>query len=129
MSLLTEDNFLLYAAKNYDNPQCVSIEEFNSDLKRINYIKKLCTKFKEGRGNYTHLLLNHVIALYNLFGPIATSRMLYLKAGHHFDILKPILIHLGIMPETIIGIKKFNFSIRSSDIDMNAEIIRDLRNI
>ena len=129
MGLLTEDNFLLYAAKNYDNPQCVSVEEFNSDLKRINYIKKLCTKYKEGRGNYTHLLLNHVMSLYNLFGPIATTRMLYLKAGHHFDVLKPILVHLGIMPECIVDIKKFNVEIKSSDIMMDVQIITDLRNI
>ena len=43
---LDNDNFLLYAAKHYDNPQCETIEEFNNDLKRINYIKKLLNKLK-----------------------------------------------------------------------------------
>ena len=129
MRILTEDNFLLYAAQYYDNPQCVSTEEFRADLKRIFYIKKLCTKYKEGKGNYTRLLLNHIIVLNNLFGPLATTRMLYLKASAHFDVIKPLLIYIGIMQDTITNININNFKVYSTDIVMDEEIVNNLREL
>ena len=129
MRILTEENFLLYAAQYYDNPQCVSTEEFRADLKRIFYIKKLCTKYKEGKGNYTRLLLNHIIVLNNLFGPVATTRMLYLKASSHFDVIKPLLLYLGMMQETITDINVNNFIIHSDEISMDVVIINELRNL
>ena len=35
---LTEETFLIYAAKNYNNPACASLKEFHGDIKRFKYI-------------------------------------------------------------------------------------------
>ena len=32
---LTEENFTMFAVKNYDNPSCKGMDEFLDDLKRI----------------------------------------------------------------------------------------------
>ena len=62
--MLTEENFILLAAKNYDNPQCLDIEEFYDDLKKLNYIKKLLNKYKTTGDLKERLLLNHIIVSY-----------------------------------------------------------------
>jgi len=67
---LNAKNFVLYAAKHYDNPGCESIEEFHDDLNRFKYIKRLFTKYQETGEIKERLVLNHLIALYNLFGAI-----------------------------------------------------------
>ena len=38
---LNESNYMLFAIKFYDNPQAVTKDDFESDLKRIRYIKRL----------------------------------------------------------------------------------------
>jgi uncharacterized protein YwgA len=42
---LNDDTFMLYAMKAYDNPMCKSINEFNEDLNRIKYIKRLLNRY------------------------------------------------------------------------------------
>ena len=37
---LTEENFLLYAAKHYDNPSCIDVAEFEDDLNTLLHITK-----------------------------------------------------------------------------------------
>ena len=76
---LTDDNFLIYCAKHYDNPQCHSTEEFIEDLKRIKYIKKLITKYIESDELRERLIMNHLIVLNNVFGAEHLSKILYLK--------------------------------------------------
>ena len=76
---LNHKNYFLYCAKHYDNPQCVDIEEFKEDLNRIKYIKKLITRYEQKGELREHLILNHVITLYNVFGPEHLPRILYLK--------------------------------------------------
>ena len=69
MDVLNEDNFLLYAAKHYDNPQCSSTEEFYDDLKKFKYIKRLFNKYAETGELKERLILNHIIVLTNVFSP------------------------------------------------------------
>jgi len=123
---LTDDNFLIYAAKHYDNPQLNSTEEFLEDLKRIKYIKKLITRYVESGELKERLILNHVIILNNLFGSIHLSRILYLKLKSQFKYVKPFLILLNILPEKLYNIK--NESIIDTDmIPMDERIIETLR--
>ena len=75
---LNEDNFLLFAIKNYENPQAVTKEDFDKDLNHFKYIKRLLKRYKNTGQLKTHLLLNHFIILYNIFGE-ATTPMLFLK--------------------------------------------------
>ena len=69
---LNEDNFLLFAIKHYDNPQCATKDDFYEDLKRFKYIKRLFKRYVKTGVLKTHLLLNHIIVVYNIFGDAGT---------------------------------------------------------
>ena len=98
---LTEENFSLYAAKNYDNPQCLSVEEFEDDLARFKYIKRLLRRYRETGEIQERLVLNHLIILYNVFGIKAANRMVFFKIEKElWPILKPFLVYLNYLPET-----------------------------
>jgi len=96
---LNEDNFLLFAIKNYENPQAVTREDFDKDLNHFKYIKRLFKRYKNTGELKTHLLLNHFIILYNIFGD-ATTPMLFYKIEREFwEYLKTFLIFLNKFPE------------------------------
>jgi len=76
---LDETNALLYAAKHYDNPQCYDTIEFYDDLKRFQYLKRLFNRYKETGEIKERLAINHIIILYNVFGPVHCTRLLFLK--------------------------------------------------
>jgi hypothetical protein len=96
---LNEDNFLLFAIKNYENPQAVTKEDFEKDLNHFKYIKRLLKRYKREGELKTHLLLNHFIVLYNIFGE-ATTPMLFFKIEKElWSSLKSFIIFLGRFPE------------------------------
>ena len=96
---LTEDNFIMYAMKYYDNPNCRGLDEFKDDLKKFSYVKRLLKKHKPGDGIKERLLINHIIVIYNLFGPTAAARLLFFKIEKiHWSKLKAFLIFLNRMP-------------------------------
>ena len=74
---LNEENFLLFAIKNYENPQAVTREDFEKDLNHFRYIKRLLKRYKNSGELKTHLLINHFIILYNIFGDAATPMFFY----------------------------------------------------
>jgi hypothetical protein len=124
---LTEDNFIMYAMKAYNSPHCI-MSEFESDLKRTKYLKRLFRRYKITKLLKERLILNHIILLYNVFGAEAATRILFFRIdGNDYDILKTFLIYLNYMPDKIKGIN--GKDIISSDIllDMNvAEILRKI---
>ena len=75
---LNDDNFILFAIKNYENPQAVTKEAFDKDLNHFKYIKRLLKRYKNTGVLKSHLLLNHFIVLYNIWGE-ATTPMLFFK--------------------------------------------------
>jgi hypothetical protein len=96
---LNEDNFLLFAIKNYENPQAVTKEDFDRDLNHFKYIKRLLKRYKNTGQLKTHLLLNHFIILYNIFGE-ATTPMLFFKIEDDlWSTMKSFIIFLGRFPE------------------------------
>ena len=96
---LTEDNFLLFAIKNYENPQAVTKEDFDKDLNHFKYIKRLLKRYKNTGQLKTHLLLNHFIILYNIFGE-ATTPMLFFKIEEDlWPCMKTFVMFLGKFPE------------------------------
>jgi hypothetical protein len=125
---LDDSNFILFAAKYYDNPQCFDTLEFQDDLKRFKYLKRLFTRYQETGELKERLIVNHLIVLYNVFGPEAT-RMLFFKLEGFHHYLKPFIVLLGYMPEVVRNIGVENKTYRSSDIPMDEEIIELLRNI
>jgi hypothetical protein len=96
---LNEENFLLFAIKNYENPQAVTKEDFEKDLNHFKYIKRLLKRYKKSGELKTHLILNHFIILYNVFGE-ATTPMLFFKMEKEFwPSIKSFIIFLGRLPE------------------------------
>ena len=97
---LTEDNFLLFAIKNYENPQAVTKDDFDKDLNHFKYIKRLLKRYKNTGELKTHLLLNHFIILYNIFGD-ATTPMLFFKIEEDlWSVMKTFVIFLNRLPES-----------------------------
>lgn len=96
---LTEDNFLIYCAHYYDNPQCQSNDEFLEDLRRIKYIKKLITRYVEKGDLKERLILNHLIVLNNLFRPQILNKIIFFKMKDQLPYIKPFLILLNILPQ------------------------------
>jgi len=113
---LSEVNFLLYAARHYENPQCYDTIEFYDDLKRIKYIRRLFNIYQESGELKERLILNHIIILYNVFGVIPATRMLFFKLYEHKEQLKPFLVFLNFMPLSIINITLQGITLKSTDI-------------
>ena len=126
---LDDTNFLLYAAKHYDNPQCYDTIEFYDDLKRFKYIKRLFNIYQETGDLREQLILNHIIILYNLFGVVPTTRMLFFKLFDYKEYLKPFLEFLNYMPDKIISIGIQSTNILSKDIVSDNLIEERLREI
>ena len=96
---LNDGNFLIYAIKAYDKPQMIQ-SEFEDDLKRIKYVKRLLRKYRQTGEFKERLVLNHVIILSNVFGVEATVNMLFFKVDREdYPLLKTILIFLNYMPK------------------------------
>ena len=96
---LNEENFLLFAIKNYENPQAVTKEDFDKDLHHFKYIKRLLKKYKNTGELKTHLLLNHFIILYDIFGEAATPMLFFKIEKELWTSLKTFIIFLNKLPE------------------------------
>ena len=126
---LDETNFFLYCAKYYDNPQCFDTLEFYDDLKRIKYIKRLLNKYVESGDLKERLILNHIIVLCNVFGPLHAARILFFKLKDLYPQLKPFMEFLGYMPERINNIGFIPYNVISSEIESDPFIEEALKNI
>ena len=125
---LNDDNFLMYAMREYNNMQCTDIEEFYDDLKKIKYIKRLFNVYKNNDQLKERLILNHLIIFYNVFTVHAGTRILFYKIEKDFwSILKTFLIYLDRMPDKIESIR--GEIILTSDIQLDVGIITRLRSI
>ena len=124
---LNDDNFVMYAMKAYKSPHCI-MSEFEGDIKRTKYLKRLFRKFKITKSLKERLIINHIILLNNVFGPLATARILFYKIDERdYDILKTFLVYLNFMPEAIYGVHGKN--IYSHEIELNEEIAKVLVSI
>jgi len=123
---LNEKNFLLFAMKEYDNPQCVQVEEFYDDLKKVKYIKRLFNQYLNDGVLKERLLLNHIIVFYNVFPVRSATRILFLKIEEKFwPILKTFLVYLSYMSEIIDPIN--GKAILSDDIQLDQGVVDRLR--
>ena len=96
---LNENNYLLFAIKFYDNPQAVTKEDFEDDLKRIKYIKRLLKRYKNTGVLKTHLILNHLIVLFNVFNDATVPLLLYNLEKDLWPAIKSFLMFLNLIPE------------------------------
>jgi hypothetical protein len=124
---INDENFLLYAMKCYDSPNAI-MSEFEEDLKRIKYVKRLIKRYRASGELKERLILNHLIILSNVFGTKNSVRMLFYKIDQEdYDILKTFLLFLQYMPDIVSGIKER--TIHSSDITVDVFVGKRLRDI
>ena len=96
---LNESNYMLFAIKFYDNPQAVTKDDFESDLKRIRYIKRLLKRYKNTGELKIHLILNHLIRLFNVFHEAAVPLLFYNLEEDLWPSIKSFLMFLNRIPE------------------------------
>jgi hypothetical protein len=122
---LTNENIMLYLVKAYDKPNCI-MSEFKDDMKRFNYLKRLFRRYRKMGELREQLVLNHLVVLYNVFGPEVSARALFFKISKDdYSALKTYLLFLSFMPEKIKSIK--GQDILSSDIPVDMRIADVLR--
>jgi hypothetical protein len=124
---LNEDNFMMYAAKCYTSPHCI-MSEFEGDIKRTKYLKRLFRRYKVTKSLKERLILNHIILLNNVFGTESTARILFYKTDERdYDILKTFLSYLNMMPEVVYGVN--GKTIYTSDIPLETNVAEILSQI
>lgn len=122
--ILNDDNFLLYAMNHYDNPQCHSIDEFEDDVKRFLYVKKLFSRYRNSDELRERLILNHIIVLCNVFGDHVTNMLFFKIEKEDWPILTTFLVYLNRMPDIV-----EEHGIKTSDITLNPIVVSALRKI
>lgn len=116
---ITDENFTIYAAKHYDNCQCTDVEEFNDDLNRFRYLKRLFGRYHQQGDLQERLILNHLVVLFNIFGIEPTKRMLLFKVDEiHYSALKTFLVFLHYLKED-----------EMVEVPLDQTIVDKLRNI
>lgn len=123
MEKLTDDNFIIVAMHNYDNPSCQTLKEFEEDIKRFLYLRKLFGRYISNNELKERLILNHIIVLYNVFGNKATQMLFYKVEPIYWSLLKTFLIYLEKMPDAVTDINI------PSDLTIDHTIAGILRNL
>jgi len=122
---LSESTFLVYAANHYDNIQCHDVSEFEEDLKRFQYLRKLFGRYHTLGDLKERLILNHLIVIYNCFGKAATN-MLFMKLEGFHQYLKPFVEYLNYLPPTV----EYNGTVlHTSRITSDTAIIKKLEEV
>lgn len=124
---LNESTFMMYAIKAYDTQNCI-MAEFEEDLKRLKYIKRLIKRYRASGELRERLILNHIIILSNVFGVEASVRLLFFKMDKSdYPTLKTFLLFLNYMPNVVKGINGMDILSSSITIDLNVgRILRSL---
>ena len=102
ISELNQENWLIFAIKNYNNPLSVTYSDFEEDLKRFKYIKRLLRRYESTGELKTHLILNHVIVLYNVFDEAATPLLFYKLEETYWSVIKAFMLFLDRLPPVLI---------------------------
>ena len=125
---LTSRNFELFASQHYNNPECIEVEEFKEDLTRFKYLKRLLSRYEQHGDLQERLILNHIIVLYNVFGIVPATRLLFFRMGDEFhSVLKTFLVYLSVFPEGDNEIEILEADLLSIPLDKGiTEILRKI---
>ncbi len=128
-SVLNTQNYMMYAMRNYENPQCFGIGEFIEDLHRIKYLKRLFRRYLDTGELKERLILNHLITFYNVFGIESATRLIFYRMNEeYYPLVKTFLVFLNLFPEG----PEAEAEVKEADlisIPLNDEIISTLRSI
>lgn len=114
---VTDDNFLIFGARYYHNPTCIDPEEFHEDLQRFKYVKRLVNRYEKTGEIQCHLVTNHLIVIFNVFGTDPGLMMLEHKIGlDKWPIVKPFLVFLNLI--------EYN---RYPEVKMDKKVVEALR--
>jgi hypothetical protein len=122
---LTDENFLVYALKNYNSPECTGMDDFEEDVKRFKYLKRLFNRYEKTDILSDRLIINHLVVLYNVFDSAATPMLFFKIDKEHWSVLKTFLVFLNRMPmeQIVTG------GVRDVDIPLDFKVINILRKI
>jgi len=121
--ILNDDNYMMFAMKMYNNPQCKNISEFQEDMNRIKYLKRLLRKYKASGELRERLILNHIIIFYNVFDIVSATRLLFSRIERDLHpYLKTFIVFLNNLPQNIPETDLLN-------IPLDRRIINKLREI
>ena len=98
---LNQENWTMFAIKNYNNPQSVTYSDFEEDIKKFKYIKRLFRRYETTGELKTHLILNHIILLYNVFGDAATPLLFFKIEDNYWPVMKAFLLFLDRLPPSL----------------------------
>lgn len=121
---INENNFLLIAMHHYDNSQCTTLSEFEEDLKRFGYLKKLFGRYVDNNDLKERLILNHIIVLHNLFGVITPELLFFKIDKQYWSVMITFLVYLQLMPEEVP-----EFGIHASDYTPDQTVLEALRKL
>tara|TARA_R110001632_G_scaffold179651_1_gene299531 strand:+ start:782 stop:1162 length:381 start_codon:yes stop_codon:yes gene_type:complete len=123
---LNENNFLIFAIKNYNNPECGGMEDLEADIKRFKYLKRLFGRYEKKGVLSERLILNHLVVLYNVFGDATTKLLFFQIEEKYWAILKSFLVFIKRLPlDQISKPIKDEFS----DIPLDGNVLETLRNL
>lgn len=122
---IKDEGFVSFAMRHYDNANCESLEEFKEDLSRVKYVKRLINRYLESGDLKERLILNHIVLLYNVFGPAATDMLFHRMRGLESQ-LKPFLVMLNRLPEKV---EVDGHVYHTSEFGMDQDIVTALRNV
>ena len=116
--ILTPETIDIFAKRHYDN-RGADQEEFNDDMNRFKYLKRLFRKYDTSKEFKSRLIINHIIILANVFGIEAATTLLFFKVDkQHWSILKTVLIFLNYMPDEEL-----------IDIQLDQKVMEELKRI
>ena len=116
---LLEEDLVRFAIKQYYTPLGIDFDEFYTDLKRFQYVKRLLNRYCDYGKLGERLVLNHLIVIFNVFGYYGGLKILGLKLDErHWPVIKPFLVFL-----------KAIRSNQYTDIESNPEVEKKLRKI
>ena len=100
--MLTDENFIVYAMRTYDNPHCKTLDDFNEDLNKITHIKKLLNRVIANEPVNYRLILNHLVTFFNVFEYRSAVALLFFKIDtDKWGLLKTFLSYLNYAPDYI----------------------------
>ena len=91
----------MFAIRNYNNPNSVTFDDFKKDLNKIKCVKRLFRRYETSGELKTHLILNHIIVMYNVFGDAATPLLFYKTEATHWNYLKAFMLFLNRLPKSL----------------------------
>jgi hypothetical protein len=125
---LNDDNFLIFAIKNYQNPSCTGMAELEDDLKRFKYLKRLLNRYEKTGEPNERLIINHLILLYNVFGRGTTEMLFFKLEDKYWSNLKTYLVFLNRMPLEEVSTQGLKLN-KGVHTPLNNELIKILRKV